>query len=81
MQDFRAFGHHAGNTYSCLCRRGPACIFRNPESFGLFNLQTGHEPVKLLPGKGLHLIRVSRPSETALGFHPFVKKQEPIVFP
>lgn len=55
MQDFRAFGCHAATPYSCLCRRGYACIFRCPEGFGLFNLQAGHKPVKLLPGKGFYL--------------------------
>ena len=34
----------------------------------LFDIQTGHQPVELLPGNGLHFNAVPRPAESSLDY-------------
>ena len=36
------------------------------QCFGLFDLQTGHKPVELLPGDWLYLVPAAGPPETPL---------------
>jgi hypothetical protein len=51
------------------------------DSLGLFNVQSGHQPVKLLPGKVPGFRTVPRPTISSLHCQPFVDQYKTIAFP
>ena len=51
------------------------------DRFGLLNIQTGHQPVKLLPGKVPGFRTVPGPTVSSLHGQPFVDQNKTIAFP
>ena len=47
----------------------------------LFNINPGHEPVKLLPGKSPCFLTVPWPTIPPLGIQPFVNQDKSVTFP